>query len=113
MFTFLKGEVLELVKFFEDDVFLARLAYLTNIFEELNALNLSMQGKQNSIFVMTDKIELFKNRINFWKKKVSNGNFAMFHRFDEAHEKCIDSIFSDEIYNHFDLLSIKFQHTFS
>ena len=27
----------------------ARVAYLTDIFEELNDLNLSMQGKQNSI----------------------------------------------------------------
>ena len=65
MFTFLKDEGSELVKFFEDDVFLTKVAYLTNIFEELNALNLSMQGKQNSIFVMTDKIKAFKNRTNF------------------------------------------------
>ena len=112
MFTFLKDEGSELVKFFEDDVFLTKVAYLTNIFEELNALNLSMQGKQNSIFVMTDKIEAFKNRINFWKKKVSNGNFAMFHRFDEAHEKCIEFNFFDEIYNHLNLMSIKFQDYF-
>ena len=112
VFTFLINEGSELAKFFENDVFLARLAYLTDIFEELNALNLSMQGKQNSIFVMTDKIEAFKNRINFWKKKVSNGNFAMFHRFDEAHEKCIEFNFFEEIYNHLDLLSIKFQHYF-
>ena len=112
MFTFLIKEGSELAKFFENDVFLARLAYLTDIFEELNALNLSMQGKQNSIFVMTDKIEAFKNKINFWKKKVSNGSFSMFHRFDEAHEKCIEFNFFEEIYNHLDLLSIKFQHYF-
>ena len=46
MFSFLKDEGSELVKFFEDDVFLARLAYLTDIYEELNALNLSMQGSK-------------------------------------------------------------------
>ena len=71
-----------------------------------------MQGKQNSIFVMTDKIEAFKKRINFWKKKVSNGSFAMFHRFDEAHEECKEFNFSEEIYNHLDLLSKNFQHYF-
>ena len=71
-----------------------------------------MQGKQNYIFVKTDKIEAFKNKINFWKKKVSYGNFAMFHRFDKANEKCIEFNFSDEIYNHLDLLSIKFKQYF-
>ena len=61
---------------------------------------------------MTDKIEAFKNGINFWKKKVGNGSFAMFHRSDEAHEKCIEFNFTDEIYNHLDLLSIKFKQCF-
>ncbi len=57
---------------------------------------------------MTDKIEAFKNRINFWKKKISNDSFAMFYWFDEAHEECIEINFSDKIYNHLDLLSKKF-----
>ena len=47
VFTFLKDEGSELVKFFENEAFLARLAYLTDIFEELRALDLSMQAKQN------------------------------------------------------------------
>ena len=46
-------------------------------------------------------------------QKVSNGSFAMFHRFDEAHEECIEFNFSDELYNHLDLLSKKFKNYFS
>ena len=38
---------------------------------------------------MTDKIEASKNRINFSKKKVRNGSFAMFYQLKEAHEECI------------------------
>ena len=57
-------------------------------------------------------IYIIKNRINFWKKKVSNGSFAMFHWFDEAHEECIEFNFAKEIYNHLDVLSKKFQHYF-
>ena len=71
-----------------------------------------MQGNQNSIFVKTDKIEAFKNTTKFWKKKISNGSFAMFHWFDKANKECIDFNFSDEIYNHLDVLYKKFQNYF-
>ena len=42
-----------------DDCFWAKLAYLSDIFDQLNQLNLSMQGRSSSLFLVADKIEGF------------------------------------------------------
>ena len=51
-----------------DDCFCAKLAYLLDIFDQLNQLNLSMQGRSSSLFLVADKIEGFKKKIDLWKK---------------------------------------------
>jgi hypothetical protein len=43
-------DVSSLAKFFEDEEWLCRLAYLTDIFKKLNELNLALQGFGNHIF---------------------------------------------------------------
>ena len=58
--------------------FFAKLAYLLDVFDQLNQLNLSMQGKSSSLFLVADKIEGLKKKIDHWKKRVNNLRYEMF-----------------------------------
>jgi hypothetical protein len=61
----------EYSKHFEDTFWFAKLAYLAEIFEKLNTLNESMQGKEESLISTSNKIT------RFYKKK--NSILAVFY----------------------------------
>ena len=51
---------------FEDIYWLAKLSYLSAIFESTNQLNLSSQGKGCNIFEVSSKIQAFKSKLKLW-----------------------------------------------
>ena len=51
--------------YFEKNVWLAKLAYLSDIFSILNDLNLSMQGPQTIFLHRTTKLKHFLNKLNY------------------------------------------------
>ena len=55
---------------FRDILWLAKLAYLASIFDRLNEVNLSLQGKGGDIFRATSKINALKLKISLWKNNV-------------------------------------------
>lgn len=57
---------------------LAQVAYPADVFEQLNVLNVSMQGKGHNMFEQSEKIEAFKNKIALW------GNHASKNRHDRV-----------------------------
>jgi hypothetical protein len=59
---------------FEDSKWIITLAYLTDIFNLLNNLNLSTQGNFFNIFNHTKKVESFKKKLRIIKARVSSGN---------------------------------------
>ncbi|VVC24878.1 Ribonuclease H-like domain [Cinara cedri] len=59
---------------FEDSKWIIILAYLADIFNLLNELNLSMQGNFFNIFDQTKKIESFKKKLRIIKARVYSGN---------------------------------------
>ena len=63
---------------FYDDHWILKLSYLSDIFEKLNELNMSLQGENTHIFVLNGKIQAFIKKISIWKTKVRNGSFEMF-----------------------------------
>ena len=69
VYTFLYDQRSPLADHYVDDCFCAKLAYLSDIFDQLNQLNLSMQGRSSSLFLVADKMEGLRKRLNFWKKK--------------------------------------------
>ena len=93
-----KGKVLlrvyqlrkELREFFNDElqaqfcnylsceVWINKLAYLTEIFGCLNNLNSSMQGRSENILTSSDKLVAFQKKLNLWKNRVNTGNLEMF-----------------------------------
>ena len=62
-----------------DDCFCAKLAYLSDVCNQLKQLNLSMQGRNSSLFLVADKIERFKKKIGFWKKRLAINGMRCFH----------------------------------
>ncbi|XP_028672708.1 SCAN domain-containing protein 3-like [Erpetoichthys calabaricus] len=77
--SFLMDKNSELVKFVSDNVWLAKLAYLADIFCQLNALNTSLQGRDSSVLKTTDKITAFKKKLRIWKTRVQNKSYIFDH----------------------------------
>ena len=46
---------------------IAKLQYLADIFQHLNILNTSMQGKEKNILTSTEKIKAFQRKLQIWK----------------------------------------------
>ena len=76
--SFLAQNNAPLAQLFSSDVWLAHVAYLSDVFEQLNTLNVSMQGKGHNIFEQYDKINAFKKKISVWVSHVSKNRLDMF-----------------------------------
>ncbi|XP_029443020.1 zinc finger BED domain-containing protein 5-like [Rhinatrema bivittatum] len=86
-----------------------KLAYLADIFEHLNKVNSSMQGKGENILTAVDKICAMRDKIAIWKRKVTEGNFEMFSKTADCELKCEISLL---IVDHLALLGEKVRHYF-
>ena len=56
---------------FENVGWLAKLCYLTEIFDKLDEVNVGLQGKGTNILILHDKISGFFKKIDLWKKTKS------------------------------------------
>ena len=77
MFLNLQGKS-EFASHFTEEIFVHRLAYLVDIFDQLNRLNLKLQGKERTIIDFVDNLLGFIEKLENWKRKAEKGNFAMF-----------------------------------
>ncbi|KAL4112420.1 hypothetical protein QTP88_016213 [Uroleucon formosanum] len=78
-------KMIDLLKGVCDHKFEMHLAYLVDIFEHLNKLNLQLQGSGNhklegaaNIFIFKDKLLAFICKINLWISKVEINNYSTF-----------------------------------
>lgn len=65
-------------KYFSDSKWILKLAYLADIFNLLNELNLSMQGDHFSVFDHAKKIESFHKKLKLLTARISNRNADTF-----------------------------------
>ena len=68
MSEFLRTEKPDLTEFFSDPEYVAKLAYLVDVFNILNSLNLSIQGRYASILDISDKITAFMRKTELWRR---------------------------------------------
>lgn len=61
---------------FTDQNFVLTLAYLCDIFDKLNALNLSLQGNETSVLELHDKIQAFRKKLLLWRNKMAEINLG-------------------------------------
>ena len=111
VYTFLNDQRSPLADHYVDNCFCAKLAYLSNMFDQLNQLNLSMQGRSSSLFLVADKIEGFKKKIDLWKKRLNNLQYEMFPLLCENIKTSHVNI-SEQIIPHLTQLSHKFDSYF-
>jgi hypothetical protein len=68
----------ESVKYFKDELWICRLAYLCDIFDKINNFNLLLQGFNTNILILHDKVQAFKKKLAFRKNGALSGNFESF-----------------------------------
>jgi hypothetical protein len=92
---------------FRDVGWIAKLAYLPDIFAIFNDLNTSMQGRMASCFTMADKIDGQRRKLEAWKSRVSRHCYDMFHKLatiiadagEDANVTSIRNVISDHVTN--------------
>jgi hypothetical protein len=94
--------------FLENDIWCSKLAYLANIFQLLNNVNTSMQGRNENILTSTDKIHGLQQKIGLWKKHVAKNNLEMFPQVAKTNHSKIAPL----ILSHLEALQKKLEHYF-
>ncbi|XP_068234222.1 zinc finger BED domain-containing protein 5-like [Palaemon carinicauda] len=93
----------DLVVHFEDEAWNKRVAYLADIFDQLNKLNLKLQGRETHVLLFQDSLRAFVSKLQNWRWKTNLGNIAMFEKLcgvmDESHIQ-LDQFLKDEITEH-------------
>ena len=84
---FLGEESPQLAAHLNDNLWVASLVYLADIFEQLNKLNSSIQGKQTNLITLSDKVSAFMKKLDLWKKRILEGNLDMFDKLYKFTEK--------------------------
>lgn len=81
---------------FTNEKIVFSLAYLADLFEMLNVLNMKLQGRNLNIIQACDTINSFIEKIKLWKEKVMSGNFSSFHRLNDLLDSNEDQELLDE-----------------
>ncbi len=101
---------------FQNVNWLAKLAYLADIFTIFNELDTSMQGRMATCFTLADKIDGQKRKLEAWKSRVSRDCY-MFHQLAavvaDAGEDLNVSVLQNDIGEHLTNLAECFQHYFA
>ncbi len=103
---FLREKKHALADCFKDVAWLAKLAYLGDIFMHLNELNSDMQGRNHTMVDIGEKIVSFKKKIALWREKLARGKTAAFPELSAVLEDSseislvdIKNIFEDHLKN--------------
>lgn len=60
------------------DQWVANLAYLADVFDRFNELNLQTQGRRSNCFEYYNKIEAFQMKLEMWKQEAEENRFSAF-----------------------------------
>ena len=91
------------------------LTYLVDIFDRINRLNLSLQGKDKYIFDLSDKVKAFQMKLENWKRKIEYGNISMFEElfeYVETKDIKLDEDTKGMIIEHITAMEYEFSHYF-
>lgn len=69
-----------LVEPFLESSFVVQLAYLADMFEQLNLLNEGLQGKHTTLIMAADKIRAFRSKLQSWMCRVNMKDYSPFKR---------------------------------
>ncbi|KAB0347962.1 hypothetical protein FD754_012819 [Muntiacus muntjak] len=119
IYIFLIEKQSNLANIFEDDVWVTKLAYLSDIFGILNELSLKLQGKNNDIFQYLEHVREFQKMLLLWQTRLKS-NHPSYYMFPTLlqhieeniiNEECLKEIKSERLI-HLTSLSQTFHHYF-
>ncbi len=90
--TFLVNVNSDLAGYLDDPLWLAQLSYLVDIFDRLNSLNTSMQGRDANILLLSDKVNAFVGKLDLWRDRLINKNVDMFPNFTDCVQETVINI---------------------
>ena len=93
----------------ENDEFIQRLAYLSDIFKAFNIVNLSLQERNETIVDFVSKLGAFIRKLDLWKRNTENNQPGIFKCLSSLKMKCS---FSEEIASHLALLKEELEQYF-
>ena len=67
-----------------------KVCYLNDVFASVNELNTSMQGRDQNIITLSEKLSAFKEKLLLWKGKLERGRTAAFPSLNEYLEEWED-----------------------
>ena len=76
----LKQNKHKLYKHLEDNHWIAKLAYMADIFEDMNELNIKMQEISEKILTCSDKLHGFQQELLLWQNELGLRSLEMFPR---------------------------------
>jgi hypothetical protein len=71
LIIFFTSEECQMADLLSDETWCNKVAFLGDIFQALNTLNKSMQGRNTNILICTDKINSFKKKVTLWGERES------------------------------------------
>ena len=111
LLAFLREKDYDFRKYLEDEEFIIRLAYLSDIFEAINLLNLSFQGPNCTVVEFISKLGAFILKLDLWKKNVESKKYGMFEFLTSLDSAPNNEVFH-EIIDHLSLLNAEVRHYF-
>jgi len=84
----------------ENHHFIFCLAYLADIFEQLNKVNLTLQRMGRTIIDLIDALSAFADKLDKWKRKAQAGNFSMFESLATATGDEVNADIASEVIQH-------------
>ena len=99
----------ELHQLFEDNHWMAKLAYMADILEHLNK---KMQGRSENYLTCSDKLMGFKNKLELWQKRVTKRSLETFQRTTYKSMIKNKQLILDLTQQHLSLLQERFKYSF-
>jgi zinc finger BED domain-containing protein 5/7/8/9 len=116
MYVFIKEEGHKHASEFSNKEFLIKLAYLCDIFDKLNALNTSLQGKNMHLLKSMEKISAFIKKLKLWRRKMnedtSKDSFLTLQQFSTSNGVEISQDMKSIFVDHLSQLVIWFEKYF-
>nr|XP_008016818.2 protein FAM200A [Chlorocebus sabaeus]XP_008016820.2 protein FAM200A [Chlorocebus sabaeus]XP_037846472.1 protein FAM200A [Chlorocebus sabaeus]XP_037846473.1 protein FAM200A [Chlorocebus sabaeus] len=95
IYIFLIEKQSHLANIFEDDIWVTKLAYLSDIFGILNEFNLKIQGKNNDIFQYLEHILGFQKTLLFWQGRLKS-NRPSYYMFPTLLQHIEENIINED-----------------
>ena len=94
---------------FSQDEFIVKVAYLADIFDSLNSLNLSMQGAGFTVIKQTAKVPAYHKKLALWKSYATRGEYDTFPEL--KHYLCDKEVNIEQtVIGHLEMLAQRFEN---